>query len=242
MPPPDIPEERLNLRDIERLTRNDEVSEQQISFSPDSRWIAFSAPDDAFGIGLLSAGPLRAGPAVAIQGERKDSDVGVPLGRVKRTFEVGGFAEIMMLDQFRFRADLRKGVNGHEGMVGSIGADQIWRDKDRYVVSIGPRLLYSDSRYQRAYFGVTPEAALATGLPAYRPGGGVHAIAAAFLDSVDDRFVNARAPYADLVAALSSRPVDVLHLATHASFNGRSELSSSQLYAVRAPNFSGCFL
>ena len=58
-------------------------------------------------------------------------------------------------------------------------ADQIWRDKDRYVVSIGPRLLYSDSRYQRAYFGVTPEAALATGLPAYRPGGGFHAIAAA---------------------------------------------------------------
>lgn len=140
---------------------------------------AFSAPDDAFGIGLLSAGPFRAGPAVAIQGERKDSDVEVPLGRVKRTFEVGGFAELMLLDQFRLRADLRKGVNGHEGMVGSIGADQIWRDKDRYVVSIGPRLLYSDSRYQRAYFGVTPEAALATGLPAYRPGGGFHAIAAA---------------------------------------------------------------
>lgn len=31
---------------IERLTDNDEVGEGGVSFSPDSRWIAFSAPDD----------------------------------------------------------------------------------------------------------------------------------------------------------------------------------------------------
>ncbi|HEY0809226.1 MAG TPA: prolyl oligopeptidase family serine peptidase, partial [Longimicrobiales bacterium] len=31
---------------IERLTKNEEVGEQGPSFSPDSRWIAFSAPDD----------------------------------------------------------------------------------------------------------------------------------------------------------------------------------------------------
>ncbi|MDP2957373.1 MAG: prolyl oligopeptidase family serine peptidase [Longimicrobiales bacterium] len=31
---------------IERLTRNDEVGEGGLSFSPDSRWVAFSAPDD----------------------------------------------------------------------------------------------------------------------------------------------------------------------------------------------------
>ena len=30
----------------ERLTRNEEVGESGISFSPDSRWVAFSAPDD----------------------------------------------------------------------------------------------------------------------------------------------------------------------------------------------------
>jgi outer membrane protein len=124
-------------------------------------------------------GPVRAGPAANIQGGRKDSEVGAPLGRVKTTIEVGAFAEANVLDQFRVRADLRKGVNGHEGLVGSLGADQIWRDGDRYAVSVGPRLLYSDSNYQRAYFGVTPEAALASGLPAYRPDGGFHAVAAA---------------------------------------------------------------
>ena len=31
---------------IERLTKNDEVSERSVTFSPDSRWIAFAAPDD----------------------------------------------------------------------------------------------------------------------------------------------------------------------------------------------------
>jgi outer membrane protein len=57
--------------------------------------------------------------------------------------------------------------------------DQVWRDGDRYVFSIGPRQLFSNGRYQRAYFGVDPVAALATGLPAYRPSGGVHGIALA---------------------------------------------------------------
>jgi dipeptidyl aminopeptidase/acylaminoacyl peptidase len=32
--------------DIERLTKNDEIGENGPNFSPDSRWIAFSAPDD----------------------------------------------------------------------------------------------------------------------------------------------------------------------------------------------------
>ena len=32
--------------DIERLTRNEEVGESTPSFSPDSKWLAFSAPDD----------------------------------------------------------------------------------------------------------------------------------------------------------------------------------------------------
>jgi outer membrane protein len=151
----------------------------KFSLAKGDKPFAFGAPDDTFGIALLSIGPLRAGPAASLQGGRKDSEVGAPLGKVKSTVEAGGFAELLLLDQFRLRADLRKGIGGHEGLVGSLGADQMWRDGDRYTVSVGPRLLYSDSRYQRAFFGVTPEAALASGLPAYRPDGGFHAIAAA---------------------------------------------------------------
>ena len=37
----------------------------------------------------------------------------------------------------------------------------------------------SDDRYQRAYFGIDPATAAATGLPAFNPGGGIHAVGAA---------------------------------------------------------------
>jgi outer membrane protein len=139
----------------------------------------FEAPDDSFGVRLFSKGGFSIGPAANIQGKRKESDVGAPVGKVKTTIEVGGFAEYELSDSFRLRADLRKGLGGHDGLVGSIGADYIRRDGDRYVFSIGPRALFSNARVQRAYFGVDTDAALASGLPTYQPDGGIYAVAAA---------------------------------------------------------------
>ncbi len=138
----------------------------------------FEAPDDNFGIALIKAGRFRAGPGANIEGSRKNSDVGAPVGKVPTTFEAGAFAQYNLSDSTRLRGELRKGIGGHDGVIGSIGADQVWRDGDRYVFSVGPRVLFSTGRYQRAYFGVTPAAALATGLPAYQPDGGIHAVAA----------------------------------------------------------------
>jgi outer membrane protein len=97
---------------------------------------------------------------------------------VGNTIEVGGFAQYEVGKSARIRADVRKGLGGHDGVVGSLGIDQFWRDRDRYVFSIGPRLKFSDQRYQQAYFGVSPEASLATGLPLYRPKGGIYAVGA----------------------------------------------------------------
>jgi outer membrane protein len=138
----------------------------------------FGAPDDGFGIPIFTSGNFSFGPVANIATGRKNKDVGAPVGRVKTTLELGGFAQVFATESIRFRAEVRKGVNGHEGIVSSFGVDQVWRDGDRYVISIGPRVLVSDSRYQRAYFGVTPTTSLATGLPVYRPDGGIHAIAA----------------------------------------------------------------
>lgn len=138
----------------------------------------FEAPDDSFGIILFKSGGFSFGPAANLQGTRKESDVGAPVGKVSTTIEAGAFAQMQLGDSVRMRGELREGVNGHEGLVGDLGADYIWRDGDRYVLSLGPRVLFSDARYQRAYFGVTPAVALATGLPAFDPDGGVHAVAA----------------------------------------------------------------
>lgn len=150
-----------------------------VNTARDGNQFRFGAPDDHLGIALVSKNGFSFGPAANLQGKRKESDVGAAVGKVATTIEAGAFAQYEAGDSYRVRGELLKGINGHEGLVGTVGADKIWRDGDRYVFSVGPRLLFSDGRYQRAYFGVSPAASLATGLPTYRPSGGVHALAMA---------------------------------------------------------------
>lgn len=151
----------------------------RVNIARHGREFRFSAPDDGLAIPLVTSGNFAFGPEGQLQSRRRNRDAGVAIGEIKRTIELGGFVDYVLADSIRLRASLRKGVNGHEGLVGQLGADKIWRDGDKYVFSLGPRVLFSDGRYQRVYFGVSPAAALATGLPAYRPGGGIHSVALA---------------------------------------------------------------
>lgn len=133
----------------------------------------FEAPDDSFGIEVLRENGFSFGPVANFVSSRKNKDVGAPLGKVKASFELGGYVQYDLSESLRLRGEVRKGLTGHKGLVGQIGLDQVWRDGDRYVFSVGPRLTFADSRYQRAYFGVSDEAAFLTGLPEYDPDGGV---------------------------------------------------------------------
>lgn len=139
---------------------------------------SFEAPDDGFDIKLIKSEKFSAGPVGNISMSRKNKDVGANVGKVKTTIEAGVFAEYFLSDSFRMRGELRQGIGGHEGLVGDVGADFISRDGDNYVFSIGPRLLFSNAKYQRAFFGVDQAAHTATALPLYRPDGGLHAVAA----------------------------------------------------------------
>jgi len=150
-----------------------------VNIAKGTKQFAFGAPDDSPGIAVTSANGLSFGLAGNYEGRRKESDVGAPVGGIKQTIEAGAFAQYEWKDSFRVRAELLKGINGHEGLLGTISADKIWREGDRYVISVGPRVLFSDGRYQRTYFGVSPAVAAATGLPGYRPGRGIYAVAAA---------------------------------------------------------------
>jgi len=150
-----------------------------INIAREGHEFSFGAPDDSPSIAVVSTNGFSFGPAGNIEGRRENSDVGAPVGSIPRTFEAGAFAQYLAGDSLRLRAELLKGLNGHKGVVGEVAADKIWRDGDRYLVSIGPRVLFSDARYQRAYFGVDPAASLTSGLPTYRPGGGVHGVAVA---------------------------------------------------------------
>ncbi len=138
----------------------------------------FGAPDDSFDIKLYSQNGFSVGPVANYQSGRKNSDVGEPVGRVDPTIEAGIFLQYQMNESLRLRGEFRKGFGGHKGGIASLGADYVMRDGDRYTFSIGPRVLLSDGRYQRAWFGVTPQAALLTDLDEYRPSGGIHGVAA----------------------------------------------------------------
>jgi outer membrane protein len=138
--------------------------------------IQFEAPDEGWGFGLLGRdSAFNIGPAVQFQGRRREEDVGAPVGNVGFTVEAGAFTEAYLGDSFRLRAEGRRGFFGHKGWVGDLEADFIVRDGDRYIFSIGPRARFADSDYMAAYFGVTPQAAAASGLPAFAPEGGLYA-------------------------------------------------------------------
>ena len=139
--------------------------------------IHFEAPDEGWGFGLLGRDSrVNIGPAIQFQGKRDEDDVGAPVGDVGFTIEAGAFVEAYLGDSFRLRAEGRRGIGGHEGWIGDIGADLIARDGDRTIFSIGPRLRLADDNYMGAYFGISPEAAVQTGLPLYTPEAGVFSV------------------------------------------------------------------
>lgn len=139
----------------------------------------FEAPDESFGFSLIDVGGLEIGPALNLERSRKPSRFPVPIDKVPTTIEAGAFVQLYLADSLRTRAELRKGLGGHDGWISQISADWIARRGDDYVFSIGPRLSWADKDYRRAYFGVTPAVSAASGLPIYTPGSGTRGVGAA---------------------------------------------------------------
>ena len=73
-------------------------------------------------------------------------------------------------------AELRRGVTGHSGWAGELGANAILRSQGGFVFHAGPRAEYGDGRFMRTYFGVTPAEAGRSNLSAHRPGGGLASV------------------------------------------------------------------
>lgn len=150
----------------------------KFSIAKDDEQFRFSSHDDNVGIALISSHGFSAGPVGNVRKSRKESEVGAPVGDVSSAIEAGIFAQEEIGDSFRLRGEVMKGFSGHDGFVSVLGADWIIRDGDKYLFAIGPRLRIADSDFVQTYFGVTPAAAVASGLPAYSPGGGVYGVGA----------------------------------------------------------------
>jgi len=169
---------------------------------------AFEAPDESFGFPVVDVGGVQFGTALSVEGGRKFD--GVALDETGTAFELGGFAQFAILPELRARVEVRRGLGGHKAWVGTAGLDAIARSGDRHVFSIGPRVTFSEARYQQAYFAVTPGEATATGLSEYRPGEGVHAVGAmaGYLAQITDRWgIYSYAKYDRLIGDGGDSPV-----------------------------------
>jgi len=176
----------------------------------EGRPLSYSAADDGAGFGLLGQDSLiNFGPALRLQTKREQDDVGAPVGDVPLTFEAGGFVQIMPSRNFRLRAELRRGIGGHDGWVGSAGADLIIRDDNTYIFAIGPRVRWADRQYQNTYFG-TP-AIPASGIPtAFTADSGIYAVGgtASFVHKLGRNWgVQAYAGYDRLVRDAADSPI-----------------------------------
>ena len=139
----------------------------------------FEAADESFGVPLFEIGRLAIGPAFALEGSRRRNETDLPVDEVGISMEAGVFADLWLGSAIRARGEVRKGVTGHQAIVGAVSLDYVARDGDRWLFSVGPRVSLSDGKYQRAYYGVTPAASARTGLSTFDPDGGVNAVGAA---------------------------------------------------------------
>lgn len=124
----------------------------------------FSSPDDGLDFSIYDEGWLKAGPVAKIVGSR--SIHGNPelrgLREVGTSLEAGGFVEYWPMANLRTRAELRQGITGHQSLVGTLGADLIYKP-GAFTFSGGPRLNFGSGQYMRKFFSISVPEALANG-------------------------------------------------------------------------------
>ncbi len=150
------------------------------SFRRASTKQTFTAPDDQISFALYDNGWLKAGPSGRFISARKAKDHRELTGihDVDWTLELGAFAEFWPLEKVRARLDLRKAVNGHKGFVADAGVDFV-ETSGAWTFSVGPRIVYGDQTFAKAWFGVTPAESVANGRVApYNASSGLNSVGA----------------------------------------------------------------
>jgi outer membrane protein len=125
-------------------------------------------------------GPARAGSVNPVMGFQTGREARTGQGLlgmrdVKARLQGGAFLNYYLTPSLRLTNSLLYGAgNGRDGTVWQIGVQQMateFAPHHRLSLSAGVNLVTRN--YNAAFFGVTPEEALASGHPVYQPGGGL---------------------------------------------------------------------
>lgn len=137
-------------------------------------------PDEAKGIKLVGLRKsVAAGIAFAIAPSRSADDAPPGFDKIGFGVETGLYVEGYVTPHLRLRGEARQGIGAHKALTGDLALDLVLRGtNERQLLTIGPRARFASAKYNRRFFGVDAEAAGASGLAAYNPGGGLYAIGA----------------------------------------------------------------
>ena len=140
----------------------------------------FTSRNDNISMALIDNGAFRAGAAGKLLWSRDDSahDDIAGLSPVKFGGELGGFAEVYPAEFLRLRAEIRRGIRSHEGVVADFAADAFVDVSDTVRISAGPRASWASAKYYDAYYGVDAGEAAASGLSTYAPDSGFRSVGA----------------------------------------------------------------
>ncbi len=137
------------------------------------RDIAFLSDGEGIGVNLLRGRGFRAGIAISYDlGRNTHDDPRVRhLRNISPAPEPKVFVQYFLLP-FVLTADLRKGIGGHEGVIGDVGAYVPLPVAEDTYLFVGPSLAMADGRYMQSYFGVGAAEAAISGLRAFSTRGG----------------------------------------------------------------------
>ena len=137
--------------------------------SSDYRW----SPGVTGGVSAVSLGSIQFqskasnglsfGPSFRYLAAREVADTPALAGIPDRdwAFEIGGKA-VYRWDNAQVFGAVRKGLNGHTGVVADLGSDVIFRPSESTVVKFGPRLSMANTSYMDTYFSVPGTATVLT--------------------------------------------------------------------------------
>lgn len=138
-------------------------------------------------VDLASDDRLQIGPAFNFDLKRNSSQDGKGgvrfLNDVGTSIEVGGFVGYRVGGDERgqgavtFDLTVVKDVNnGHDGLLATTQVSYAALRTQKFFINVDAQTTYGDKKYTRSYFGVTPQEAAVSGLPAYRPDAGIRDI------------------------------------------------------------------
>ncbi|WP_244643900.1 MipA/OmpV family protein [Alsobacter metallidurans] len=195
----------------------------------------FKAPDDGVSFALFGDSRWNVGVVARYQSGRYREDNRALYGirDAKWSLEPGLFGEFWPLaDTLRVRGELRYGINGYNGLVGSLALDYVQRIGN-LTLAIGPRVAIAGGEYMNAYFGVSQQDAQWNGaVTPYKADPGVKSVgvaASATYQWNDQWATTVRGGYDRLTGSAADSPI-VRNLGSRDQFSvGASASYSFQL-------------